>query len=263
MRWALVILLLYILPLWVLFKNKDDFKRASIYGGMYVVVATVIVICNIYISTINKIEEILEYRSYAFNEQYEDNQESKYKNEKIEAKESELRETKKVENSEKQSSNTENDSKKEEYNTNEVDSVSMQKSDKETVQNFKSEIYKIERKALVPMRECLPNTKNLDINVNTINKAKKDVAYAKEMCDEVVQTYEDMEVPKLSNEDATNQLEYSKICVQKAYILRGKAMECAQTMLKTKKLKYISQIKEYLSLSDKEIKNFVDTIKSL
>ncbi|WGX76036.1 hypothetical protein QJS64_00730 [Paraclostridium bifermentans] len=127
MRWALVILLLYILPLWVLFKNKEDFKKASIYGGMYVVVATVIVICNIYISTINKIEEILEYRSYAFNEQYEDNQESKYKNEKIEAKQSELKETKKVENSEKESLNTENDSKKEESNTNEVDSVSIQK----------------------------------------------------------------------------------------------------------------------------------------
>ena len=73
MRWTLVILMLYILPLWILFKNKKELKKESIYGGMYVVVANVIVICNIYISEINKIEEMLEYRSYAFNKQYENN----------------------------------------------------------------------------------------------------------------------------------------------------------------------------------------------
>ena len=262
MRWTLVILMLYILPLWILFKNKKEFKRASIYGGMYVVVATVIVICNIYISEINKIEEMLEYRSYAFNKQYENNKVYETKNEKIQVKKSDSKNND-IKKDEKEALNLDNDLKESKHSSNYLDALSIQKRDKDIIQNFKSEIYKIEEKALVPMRACLPNSKHLKINPTTINKAKKNVAYAEKMCNEVVKTYEYMDVPKLSNEDATNQLEYCKICVQKAYILRGKAMECAQTMLKTKNLKYISQIKEYLSLSDKEIKNFVDTIKSL
>lgn len=263
MRWALVILLLYVLPLWTLFKNKEDFKRASMYGGMYVVVATVIVVCNIYISTLNKIEETLEYRSYVFNEEYENNTENKSSPEKIEEKQVKTTSNEEINNEEKEALNIDNISNESGPNINKVDNIYIQENDKETIKNFKSEIYTIEKKALVPMRKCLPDTKNLEVNINAINKAKKDVAYAKKMCDEVVKIYEDMEVPKLSSEEDTNQLEYSKICVQKAYILRGKAMECAQTMLKTKNVKYISKIKDYLSLSDKEIKNFVDTIKSL
>ncbi|GAA0709861.1 hypothetical protein GCM10008904_21100 [Paraclostridium ghonii] len=258
MRWALVILLLYVLPLWILFKNKEDFKRASMYGCMYVVVATVIVVCNIYISTLNKIENFLEYKSYSFNEEYENNIERK-----TSTKEPEIDEAKKTHRNEKEALNVDKVYNESESNINKVDNISIEENDKEAIKNFKSEIYKIERKALVPMRKCIPDTKNIKIDTKSINKAKKDVEYAKKMCDEVVKIYEEMEVPKLSSEEDTNQLEYSKICVQKAYILRGKAMECAQKMLKTKNLKYVSQIKEYLSLSDKEIKNFVDTIKSL
>ncbi|MEF9991599.1 MAG: hypothetical protein RR765_05855, partial [Peptostreptococcaceae bacterium] len=71
MRWALVILILYVLPVGILFKYKENFKRASIYASIYVVIASVIVISNIYISTLNKIESILDNRNYAFDEKYE------------------------------------------------------------------------------------------------------------------------------------------------------------------------------------------------
>ena len=70
MRWALVILILYILPIVILFKNKKDFKRSSIYGCIYTVVASVIVISNIYISTLNKMEDILENRKFAIDEKH-------------------------------------------------------------------------------------------------------------------------------------------------------------------------------------------------
>lgn len=40
-------------------------------------------------------------------------------------------------------------------------------------------------------------------------------------------------------------------------------MESAEKLLNTKNLKYITEIKEYLSLSDEQIKEFVDTTKEL
>ena len=109
----------------------------------------------------------------------------------------------------------------------------------------------------------MPDMKHLKINSETIKNAKKDVSYAKDMCEEVVKTYEDMKVPSLSNDKDTKKLAQSKMYVQKAYILRGKAMDSAQSLLKSKNLKYVGEIKEYLRLSDIEIKRFVDTIKKI
>ena len=72
-----------------------------------------------------------------------------------------------------------------------------------------------------------------------------------------------MEVPKLSKVEYMDKLEQSKTNVKNAYILRGKAMDSAEKLLNTKNLKYITEIKEYLSLSDEQIKEFVDTTKEL
>ena len=254
MRWALVILILYILPVLILFKYRGDFKRSSIYGSIYVVVASVIVITNIYISTLNKIESMLESRNYASDEKHIDKEE--YEHIKKECKDKNY--------DDQETSNTDIDSKElNEINKETSKTISSEKSDDEVIKKFKESIYEIERKALIPMRECIPNFKNMDINLKAIKKAKKDVSYAKEMCDQVVETYEQMEVPKLSNIEDTKKLESSKVYVQKAYILRGKAMDSAQNLLKSKNMKYVGEIKEYLRLSDIEIKNFLDTIKEL
>ncbi|EPZ60801.1 hypothetical protein H477_0337 [[Clostridium] sordellii ATCC 9714] len=51
--------------------------------------------------------------------------------------------------------------------------ISIELTDKEIVKNFKEEIYDIERQALVPMRECMPDLKNLKVNLQTIKDAKK------------------------------------------------------------------------------------------
>ncbi|EPZ60802.1 putative exported domain protein [[Clostridium] sordellii ATCC 9714] len=83
------------------------------------------------------------------------------------------------------------------------------------------------------------------------------------MCEKVVKTYEAMDVPKLKNEENTAILNDAKKCVQKAYILRGKAMDCAQELLNSKNLKYVSEIKEYLRLSDLEIEKFLNNMKQL
>lgn len=252
-RWALVILILYVLPVGILFKYKENFKRASIYASIYVVIASVIVISNIYISTLNKIESILDNRNYAFDEKYEKQIKHKdVKEDEVIRKNNDLETINKNVDSEKENS-IEGEEKIEYKETNE----------EETIKVFKEKIYKIERKALIPMRECIPDVKKIDISSSSIKNSIKDVNYAKRMCEEVVKTYEIIDVPQLSTDERTQKLMDAKIYVQKAYILRGKAMESGQNLLKTKNLKYISQIKEYLRLSDIEIENFLDSMKSL
>lgn len=247
MRWALVILILYILPIVILFKNKKDFKRASLYGCIYMVVASVIVISNIYISTLNKMEDILENRKFAIDEKHEELEKYEEKNTYKTKSKHKTKETINIEAKESE------DKRVDEY----------KKNDTEIVNDFKTDIYDIERKALLPMRECMPDMKKLDLSFKSIKTAKEHVAYAKDMCDEVVNIYEIMEVPNLSKEEDTEKLRVSKIYVQKAYMLRGKAMESAENLLKSKNLKYVSEIKEYLRLSDIEIERFVNTVKEI
>lgn len=252
MRWILVILILYVLPIGILFKNKESFRRASIYGSMYTVVVTVIVISNIYISTLNKMEVFLNNK-YTFDEKYEAKSDESHKEEIN-------RENENKKNKDKDKVDI---SVKEQKDIKENEVISIELTDKEIVKNFKEEIYDIERQALVPMRECMPDLKNLKVNLQTIKDAKKDVSYAKSMCEKVVKTYEAMDVPKLKNEENTAILNDAKKCVQKAYILRGKAMDCAQELLNSKNLKYVSEIKEYLRLSDLEIEKFLNNMKQL
>ncbi|MGL5711484.1 MAG: hypothetical protein ACRCXT_10845 [Paraclostridium sp.] len=253
MRWILVVLFLYIIPIWMVFKNYKNFKRSSIYASIYTVVVSVIVISNIYISTLNKIEEIIEYRVYASDEKY-----------------TVLEEDNKKDNDEKridEEADIEDEIEKEAQNIEFKDYFSdnedIKVSDIELVNKFKDEIYEVERKALIPMRECMPDLKNIDISFGAIKEAKKDVEYAKSKCTEVVGIYEDMDIPQLSNEEHTDILESSKSNVKQAYILREKAMEASQELLNTKNLKYIGEIKEYLRLSDEKINSFVDSMKNL
>ena len=60
MRWILVFIILYLIPLTILFKNYKKFSRACIYGCMYVVLATTLVISNMYISGLKRLEQDIE-----------------------------------------------------------------------------------------------------------------------------------------------------------------------------------------------------------
>ena len=66
MRWIVVFLFLYFIPLIVLFKNYNNIKRSFIYASMYITLVTTIVVTNIYISGLNKIEEAMYYQNYSF-----------------------------------------------------------------------------------------------------------------------------------------------------------------------------------------------------
>lgn len=269
MRWILVFLFLYLIPLVVLFKNYNNFKRSCIYSSMYVVVVSTIVITNVYISGLNKIREAMYYQNYAFDRRYSDKYASNFdKDFKLQVVQSKDNNNEVAE----ENSNIENDDVSKEIVNNEENNVSRnheekeydtQKNDKELVYKFKKQIYEIETIALIPMRECMPYTKNISENIKHLGSIKEDIKYATEMCQNVIDTYECMETPELSNYEYTKVVENSKNDVKIAYELRQKAMESALKLIETKNPKYIGKITEYLNLSDKHIVSFKERLNDL
>ena len=242
MRWIVVFLFLYFIPLIVLFKNYNNIKRSFIYASMYITLVTTIVITNIYISGLNKIKEAMYYQNYSFGKEY-----TKLEEIKVNAK--------------NDSNNIVSENK--EHDNKEVVNFDSKKSDKELIYEFKKEIYEIELKALIPMRECIPYTKNIVENIKKLDKVKQDLEYASDMCTEVISIYTTMDIPQLSNDEYTKMLIDARNDVKTAYELREKAMESAITLINTKNPKYIGKITEYLNLSDNYIANFKDRLTDL
>lgn len=223
MRWILVFILLYLIPLTVLFKNYKSFKRACIYGSIYIVLSTTIVITNIYLSGLRVLEDTLDFEDDLVLETYLD-----------------------------------------QHNTQTIyNKQDIKKSDLQKIDEFKKDIYSIERIALIPMRECLPYTNNLQKGLENLTQIKDDVVYAKEMCEDVVEIYDNMKVPTLSKDEYTQILDRAKVNVRKTYELRTLAMESSSNLIDTKNPIYINKITEYLKLSDKEITSFKNKINEL
>lgn len=222
MRWVLVFILLYLIPLTVLFRNYKSFKRACIYGSIYVILSTTIVISNIYLSGLKIIEETLDYSDDLVLETYLDNDKNILNNKEL-----------------------------------------TRKLDLQKIDDFRKEIYSTEKKALMPMRECLPYTNNLQKSLANLSQIRSEVLYAKNMCEEVVKIYDNMDVPVLSKDEYTQVLKSAKINVKKTYELRTLAMESSLQLIDTKNPIYINKITDYIKLSDKEINTFKDKMDQL
>lgn len=300
MRWILVFIFLYLIPLVVIFRNYKNFKRSCIYSSIYVVLATTIMISNIYMSGLNKIKESMYYHNYISDETYDekyvsnfnekesaDLKQNKEKNEEVsnnkdlnskqdenaQNKESNKEENKDVKEDSDSKNNVSVNDKSEEQesttkeNTNqtskEKNSEDIKKIDIESIGIFKKEIYNIERVALVPMRECIPYTKDIAKNITKLSSIKKDVTNARDKCKEVVKEYKNMQIPELSKEEYTETLSNARDDVKKAYELRQKSMESALKLINTKSPKYIGKITEYLDLSDKQIESFKNRLNDL
>ena len=222
MRWVLVFILLYLIPLTVLFRNYKSFKRACIYGSIYVILSTTIVISNIYLSGLKIIEEALDYSDDLVLETYLNNDKNILNNKEL-----------------------------------------TRKLDLQKIDDFRKEIYSTEKKALMPMRECLPYTNNLQKSLANLSQIRSEVLYAKNMCEEVVKIYDNMDVPVLSKDEYTQVLKSAKINVKKTYELRTLAMESSLQLIDTKNPIYINKITDYIKLYDKEINTFKDKMDQL
>ncbi|MDI0266335.1 hypothetical protein QIW52_10155 [Clostridioides difficile] len=299
MRWILVFIFLYLIPLVVIFRNYKNFKRSCIYSSIYVVLATTIMISNIYMSGLNKIKESMYYHNYISDETYDEkyvsnfnekestdlkqnkvNNEEASNNKELNSKQDENEQNNKSneentnlkENSDSENNVSANDKSEEQENTTkessnqtnkEKNSEDIKKIDIESIGIFKKEIYNIERVALVPMRECIPYTKDIAKNITKLSSIKKDVTNARDKCKEVVKEYKNMQIPELSKEEYTETLSNARDDVKKAYELREKSMESALKLINTKSPKYIGKITEYLDLSDKQIESFKNRLNDL
>lgn len=262
MRWILVFLFLYLIPLIILFRNYKNLRRSYIYSSIYVVLVTMIVATNLYMSGLNKIREAIYYYSYVNDEPYEykDNvgkEENIDEIYKVDKQDSEVYESK-----EDKSNEVALESKEVELNQDKEVEV-IKKTDKEIISDFKKEIYNIERKALIPMRDCIPYTKNISESIKKLPTIENDLKYASKKCKEVIELYESMDIPSLSDEQYTTILINARDDVKKAYELREKAMNESINLVESKNPKYIGKITEYLSLSDEHIANFKDRIDKL
>lgn len=260
MRWILVFLFLYLIPLVILFKNYNNFRRSCIYSCMYIVVVSTIVITNVYISGLNKIKEAMYYQNYAFDRRYSDKYASNFEKDFDENNNS----VNEVETIQKPKNEIEEKTEEDKTTMNyESNLKSSKHKDKELIYDFKKEVYEIESIALIPMRDCMPYTKNISENIKHLSEIREKVEYAKDMCDDVINTYTSMEIPKLSNNEYTKVVENSRNDVKVAYELRKKAMEYSIKLIDSKNPKYIGKITEYLNLSDKHIASFKQRLSDL
>ena len=212
MRWILVFIILYLIPLTILFKNYKKFTRACIYASTYVVLATTLVISNIYISGLKKIEPNVMINSRDISVSTFD---------------------------------------------------SSREDDMTKIKHFKTDIRDIEDIALNPIKDCVSHAKDVKINLNKLEEAKKSAQKAMYMCERVVEVYEDMQVPELSKEEYTKVLEECVICMKEAYELKYKAIEEINTILDQKDISRIPNIEKYVEVSEQKINNYKSKISCL
>lgn len=278
MRWILVFLFLYLIPLIALFRNYSNFKRSCIYSSIYIVLVSTIVITNIYISGLNKIKEAMYYHNYALEDRYDDKYASNFdkdfnpKNKTDISKDKGLskiideKDKSKVENKKNSDDLTgdESNSLKDKQAMKPIENIeSKQNTDKEIIFSFKKKIYDVETVALIPMRDCMPYTKNISEDIKNLTNIKEDLEYAHQKCEEVMDIYDKMDIPLLSNNEYTKVLDNARNDVKKAYELREKAMESSIKLVNTKNPKYIGEITEYLNLSDNHITSFKERLNDL
>lgn len=266
MRWILVFIFLYLIPLIIVFKNYNNFKRSCIYSSIYVVLATSIVITNMYMSGLNKIEEAMYYQRYV--SEYIDKPKEDYDSNKIEVSEDKdkvSQDTNKLDEDVVSDNQIDKVGNKNEEITNKenIKETMSNKTDIKIIDSFKEDIYEIEKIALMPMRDCMPYTKNIAENLKKLGSIRKDIEYARQKCSEAISEYENMEIPKLSTEEYTYVLDSARNDLVKTYELREKAMENALNLVDTKNPKYIGRVTEYLNLSDDHISSFKDRITDL
>ena len=263
MRWILVFLFLYLIPLVVLFRNYGNFKRSCIYSSIYIVLVTSIVTTNIYISGLNKIKEAMYYHNYLNQGKYTDRYASNF-DQNLDEVNIIAEEEKQQNTNEEKATNEKDNNLKENQEMKSIDNTkSNEKTDRDIIFNFKKQIYEIETIALIPMRDCMPYTKNISENIKNLSNIKDELIHAQEKCEEVIEIYSSMDIPDLSKDEYTTVLNNARNDVKKAYELREKAMTYSVKLVETKNPKYVGKITEYLKLSDNHIANFKERILDL
>ena len=286
MRWILVLLILYIIPLTILFKNNHTKKRAYMHASSYIVTMTTIVIMNIYISGLNDIKETMYYSQNIINNTTEEYRDSTYEVAKEEEPQKETKETKETQTEQESAliedvlnedietsynydtANTEAISSESSYIDSEIEQdlpmvmINIEE-DAIILEEFRKQVYTIEERALLPMKECIAYTNDLIGNLSKLDRLRSEVEDAYNMCRQTSDAYDEMEIPQMSNDSYTQVLEQATTNVKIAYELRQRSMESILNLIDTKNPMYIGDITQYLFLSDEHISIFKEKLRKL
>lgn len=214
MRWLLVFIFLYMIPLIILFKNYKKFSRACIYACTYVVLATTIVMSNMYISSIKSLEDInsmvMNYKQIYTSSLNITAQEDLYK-----------------------------------------------------INQYKKQIKDTEDIALEPINQCGIYSQNIETYLNNDDKSKNNIDKAKYMCERVIEMYNDMQVPNLSQTEYTKVLQDCRKYMKESYQLKYKAIDETYKIINNQNTINTQNIKKYIGESEKIIKKYKKEIYEL
>ncbi len=273
MKWILIVMSIYMPPIFILLLWKKKSNDKYLYSSIYVITSCMIVLTLT--SSAQKIDSLQEYKEKrnvkiqalekkCINIKEEKKEEKKDKKKEDENKEEEEKENKKIEiiKADKKAKEVlpmkeikENQPIQEENKEEENEQL-------EKVIEFKNTLYDIEVEALMPLRKAYKVVKKIQKGEESIETLYEEVAYAKERCQVVEKKYKDLEIPDIREEnkpllyDAKNDL-------QKAYYLRGRAMANGLAFLEEKNPKYLLKFKEELTTADKLIRSCVEKINKV
>ncbi|SHJ92338.1 hypothetical protein [Tepidibacter formicigenes] len=271
-NWILIISILYLPPIILILSYRYKNKHKYIYSSIYIVIVSTIIILSLYSNksiAINKIKinentkvknnkYITEkqekiYIKEEYNQNIEDKKEDilikeENNNEKI------IEDDIKIKINEKETTVTEDNIKNEEEN---------KKDELEIYNEFRKKITIIEKEALIPLRNCYSLLKKMKRGESNITELREEAKNAKEKCELVEKKYMNLKVPKLKDKKNVDLLKDAKLDLQKAFYIRGKAMENGIKFLDTKNPKYILKTKEELKTSEELVRSCVKKLNKV
>lgn len=263
-NWIFISIILYLPSLIVFLFWKEKNKYKFIYSGTYVAIAciTIIAVLHNNATTINKMKTInsAEKRNII------------QANKNIKVSVQEIDDTPILEkhdyNVEEYRKNEINQEKENEHINQSIYSIeeNYEKElirQQELIEQFKEELYEIEKRALIPLRNSYDILKKMKTGQANIKELYKEAADAKQQCEVVEKLYSSLVVPKDIDLENRKLLYDAKSDLQKAYYLRGKAMENGLQFLDSKNPKYIMKCKEELKSADKLIYSCVQKLNKV
>ena len=255
--WIFIVCILYLPVVIVFIVWEEEIKRKIKYGGVYTIIACVVVLIvmntsfkytsfNIKSSAINKNEYVHKQNTQSKNcISTSDNTIVINQKEKIGIT-NEI--NKSIENA-----NLDYKYKKSQELRKEI----------EIVLDFKKELFDIEKQALLPLRKSYEVLKNVQKGRADIADLLKEIKSSKDKCQLVENKYMNLEVPEGISDDNKKLMNEAKNDLQKAYFLRGDALDDGIIFLEKKNVKYIFKCKEKLNLADKYIYSCVEKLNQI
>ncbi|SHH34982.1 hypothetical protein [Tepidibacter thalassicus] len=259
LNWNLILCILCALSIIVILSYRNKNKYKYIFLIVYVITVSTMIVVNLSMNK-NVVKKIETHKNTV-----EKNSEHVVKaNENTEVQEKECINMEQKSNNKPTIVESEVETiKKDEIKISEQIKKYEEIDEMELVDNFKKEIYFIEKKALVPLRNCYSILKKIQKGKANIDELKNEAINAKRKCELVEKMYMELEVPKLKDKENVDLLDDARFDMQKAFYMRRKAMENGLEFLDTKNPAYIIKIKNELKISDELVHSCVKKINKV